>query len=178
MLRTNENILSYIQQLYERQERKENIAARSFSKGQLLLRQGEKPTRVLVVKEGIIKCFITEENGKDYIIEFLGKGEIIGEIEVIRNIHYLCNIQALTEVEAFSITVPFFKELLGRQPDFNSLLLDEMAERIINTSSRASFQQLHPIEHVLTKLLQLQSRQKIFISKEDMAAYLGLPNEV
>lgn len=32
----------------------------------------------MIVKEGITKCFFTEDNDKEYILEFLGKGEIIG----------------------------------------------------------------------------------------------------
>lgn len=56
----------------------------------------------------------------------------------------------------------------------NNLLLDVFAERIINTASRASYQQLYTIEHSLGKLLELQSKQEISISKEDMASYLGV----
>jgi CRP-like cAMP-binding protein len=56
----------------------------------------------------------------------------------------------------------------------NHLLLDSFAERIINTSSRASYQQLYTVEHTLTQLLNMQSKQGIQISKEDMAAYLGI----
>ncbi|MDN8899347.1 hypothetical protein Q0O45_13810, partial [Staphylococcus aureus] len=66
------------------------------------------------------------------------------------------------------------KELIEKDPLFSRLLLDAFAERIINTSSRASYQQLHTVEHSYAKLMELQSRQNVAISKEDMAAYLGI----
>ena len=128
----------------------------------------------MLVKEGITKCFFVEENGKEYIVEFLGKGEIIGEIELIRNISCLCSIEAITDVTVYSSTLPYFRSLIKKDLSLNNLLLDVFAERIVNTSKRASYQQLYAAEHTLVQLLELQAQQEIKISKEDMAAYLGI----
>lgn len=57
---------------------------------------------------------------------------------------------------------------------FNRMLIDELADRIINTSSRSSFQQLYTVEHALKKLLTLQAKYKVSLTKEDMADYLGI----
>ncbi len=121
-----------------------------------------------------MKCFFNEENGKDYIVEFLGRGEVLGEIEAIRNIACLCSVKTITEVEVYAVSIPFFQALLKKDLELNKVLLAELAERIINTSSRASFQQLYSLEHGLSKLLELQAKQGMNISKEDMAAYLGV----
>lgn len=174
MLRTNYDFLAYAEQLYNRQTNKADIVLKSFTKGERLLTQHEKPTKVMLIKEGITKCFFTETNDKEFIVELLGKGEITGEIELIRGGHCLCSIEALTEVSAYAFSLPFFNELLKKDLALNHLLLSAFAERIINTSSRASYQQLHTTEHSLAKLLELQSKQDIAISKEDMAAYLGI----
>lgn len=174
MLRTNQSFLAYVQELYEQQKRKENIIIKQYVKGQKLFFQNEKAMKVLLVKEGITKCFFTEDNDKQYILEFLGRGEIIGEIEFIRKIVCLCNIEAMTDVTVYAISPDYFSELIKYDLKLNNMLLDVFAERIINTSSRASYQQLYSIEHSLGKLLKLQSKQEINISKEDMASYLGV----
>lgn len=174
MLRTNQLFLNYAEDLYGNQERKEDIVIRSFSKGERILTQGENPCKVMLIREGITKCFLAEENDKEYIVEFLGKGEIIGEIELIRNISCLCSIEAVTEVTVYSISVPYFRALIKNDLSLNNLLLDVFAERIVNTSKRASYQQLYAAEHTLAQLLELQTQQEIEISKEDMAAYLGI----
>lgn len=174
MLRTNNAFLNYIEQLYESQQRKEEILVREFAEGQLLLQQGGTAAKVYLIKEGITKCFFNEANDKGFIVEFLGKGEILGEIEVIRSIPCLCNIEALTTVQAYAISIPFFKLLLEKELSFNKLMLETFAERIVNTSTRASFQLLNTVEHTLGKLLELQKAQGLDISKEDMAAYLGI----
>lgn len=174
MLRTNQSFLTYVQKLYEQQERKENIIVKQYSKGQKLFSQNENATKVMVIKEGITKCFFTENNDKEYIVEFLGNGEIIGEIEFIRQIACLCNIEAMTDVTVYAIAPDYFSQLIKQSLELNNLLLNVFAERIINTSSRASYQQVYTIEHSLNKLLELQARQEISISKEDIASYLGV----
>lgn len=174
MLRTNQPFLDYTNLLYKQQEGKEDIVIKHYAKGQKLLCQNEMATKVMLIKEGITKCFFTESNDKEYILEFLGKGEIIGEIELIRTIPCLCTIEAMTDVTVYVFSTQCFQSLLKNEIALNRLLLDVFAERIVNTSSRASYQQLYTIEHSLTKLLDLQFKQEIAISKEDMAAYLGI----
>jgi CRP-like cAMP-binding protein len=174
MLHTNQSFLMFIEELYKMQSCKEEIVIKRFSKGQRLLLQGERLSRVLILREGITKCFFYEDNDKAFILEFLGRGEGIGEIELIRNIPCLCSVEAITNVEAYSLSIPFVRLLLEKDLNFNHLLINMFAGRIINTSSRASFQQLYTVEHSLSKLLELQFAQNISLSKEDMAAYLGV----
>jgi CRP-like cAMP-binding protein len=173
MLRTNQLFLDYLEDLYKKQDNKKNIVLKSFDKGQKILTQNKTSNKIMLIKNGITKCYFVEENGKEYIVEFLGKGEIIGEIEVIKNVSCLCSIEAITEVTVYSMTIPFFQSLIKSDLALNNLLLDVFAERIVNTSSRASYQQLHKTEHTLAQLLDVKSKE-MEISKEDMAAYLGI----
>jgi CRP-like cAMP-binding protein len=173
MLRTNQLFLDYLEDLYKKQDNKKNIVLKSFDKGERILTQNETSNKIMLIKNGITRCYFVEENGKEYIVEFLGKGEIIGEIEVIKNVTCLCSIEAITEVTVYSMTIPFFQSLIKSDLTLNNLLLDVFAERIVNTSSRASYQQLHKTEHTLAQLLDVKSKE-MEISKEDMATYLGI----
>lgn len=173
MLRTNQSFLSYLEELYHNQNG-EDIVTQTFSSSEKLLIQDEPLSKVMLIKDGIVKCYFAEENGKEYIVEFLGSGEIIGEVELIKNIPCLCGIEALTDVTVYTINLNHFKSLIKKDLILNNLLLESFAERIINTSSRASYQQLYTIEHTLAQLLKMQLKQNIQISKENMAAYLGI----
>lgn len=173
MLRTNTQLLSFIEELYNEPEQK-NIILKRYSTGNLLYKQDEASYKVSIVKTGIVKCFNSEENGKDFIFEFLGKGEIIGEIEALRNIRCLCNVEAMSDTQVYTFSTSYFNSLLDNNHPFSNMLLNEMAERIINTSSRAAYQQLYTIKFGLTKLLELQDKQDFKLSKSDMASYLGI----
>lgn len=173
MLRTNVHLLSYIEQLYKEQTSKD-IILKEYPKGSFIFNQSEKSSKVIIIKEGFVKCFFSEENGKDFIVEFLGEGEIAGEIEAIRNIQCLCHIEALSDIQVYQFSANTFRLLMKQNSQFNQLLINELAERIINTSSRASLQQVYSIKNGLHKLITLQERQRLKISKADMAAYLGV----
>lgn len=173
MLRTNPTFLSFIERFYIENEG-HNITLKSYPASFRFIQQGEKIRNIYFIKDGITKCFISEENGKDFIIEFLGKGEVVGELEALKKIDCLCNVETISEVTAFAIPDYFFMKLIDENIEFTKILLQELSTRIIQTSSRASFQQLYNLENGLLKLLKIQTDEQISISKEDMAAYLGI----
>lgn len=173
MLRTNLDFLSFIER-FCRENESENISLKRFNPGYRFIEQGDKISNIYIIKEGISKCFISEENGKDFIIEFLGKGEVVGELEALKKIDCLCNVAAISEVTAYVIPDHVFFSLIQKSSEFTTILLQELSTRIIQTSTRASFQQLYTVEYALLKLLQLQADEHISISKDDMAAYLGI----
>lgn len=173
MLRTNLEFLSFIEQFYA-DNPDSNILQKTFEPGRKIIEQGETISYVYLIKDGITKCFISEENGRNFIIEFLGKGEVMGELEALKRINCLCNVEAISKVIVYAIPDYRFFELIEKNTAFTKILLQELSTRIIQTSSRASFQQLYTLEYGLLKLLELQREAQITISKEDMAAYLGI----
>ncbi|MFF5381563.1 Crp/Fnr family transcriptional regulator [Pedobacter suwonensis] len=173
MLRTNLTFLSFIERFCT-ENKEADMTLKSFKAGYKFIEQGEKISNIYIIKDGISKCFISEENGKDFIIEFLGKGEVVGELEALKKINCLCNVAAISDVTAYVIPHHLFLSLINKNSEFTILLLQELSTRIIQTSTRASFQQLYTLEYALLKLLKLQADEHISISKEDMAAYLGI----
>ena len=173
MLRTNLQFLSFIEGFYN-QYPDSSIILKTFEPGYRFIEQGDKIRNIYIIKDGITKCIISEENGKDFNIEFLGKGEVVGELEALKKIDCLCNVEAISEVIVFAIPDHLFFDLIAKNTDFTKILLEELSTRIIQTSSRASFQQLYTLEYGLLKLLKLQAEVEVKITKEDMAAYLGI----
>lgn len=172
MIRTNNELLSFIARHQEAGNGE--VFLRSYAPGTRLIRQGQDLRHVFILREGITKCYITEENTRDYIVEFLGTGEVLGEIELIRNCSCLTNVEAITPVTAYCIPPGAFNLLLEKDARFNRLLLEELATRVTQTAVRAAAQQLFPVEYVLLRLLALQQDQQIVFSKQDMADYLAI----
>ncbi|MEZ2444854.1 Crp/Fnr family transcriptional regulator [Chitinophaga sp. RCC_12] len=174
MLRTNPAFLHFMEQFTASSAEGEAVAIKTFAAGTRLIRQGDTISHVYIIREGITKCYIEEDNGKDYIFEFLGKGEITGDLEGIRKEKCLCNIEAITPVTAYAIPHTLFSWLLVNNTEFNRLMLEELVIRIRQTCIRASYQQLYPVEYALLRLLALEAEQDIVIPKKDMASYLGI----
>ncbi|MCX2573045.1 Crp/Fnr family transcriptional regulator [Pedobacter sandarakinus] len=173
MLRTNLEFLHFIEK-YITEHEAGKISIKHLAPKTRFINQGEKIRDIFIIKEGITKCFISEENGKDFIIEFLGKGEVVGELEALKDISCLCNVESISDVTVYAVPKDLFLQLIAENNHFTNILLQELSTRIIQTSSRASFQQSYTLAFGLPKLLQLQQEANFEISKEDMAAYLGI----
>ncbi|PSL48307.1 CRP-like cAMP-binding protein [Chitinophaga niastensis] len=173
MIRNNLAILNIIEQ-YQTNKKGADVFLKTLEPGEKLLQQGTTLHYVYVIREGISKCYLTENNGKDFIFEFLGAGEIVGEIEFIKHTRCLCNIEALTSLTVYCITYDYFSQLIRINQPFNTLLLDVLVTRIYHTSERASYQQRYPAEYNTLKLLSLLAAHQIVLSKKDLADYLAV----
>jgi CRP-like cAMP-binding protein len=167
MIRTNYDLLEFIQEL-------PGIRLQTLTPGQKLLKQDEKAHHVYFVKQGVAKCYITEDNGKDYILEFFGEGEIIGELEMLHATPILSTVAAVTELEVYRTDSHTFLETLENNKIFNRIILKELATRVRQLAIRVSYQQLYPVEYTLLKVLSLFSNQAIPLSKQDLADYLAI----
>jgi len=174
MIRTHLKLLAFIENHYLNKAVPKPILKHTYSAGALILKQGSPSSHVYFIQQGITKVYFNEENGKDYILEFLGKGQIIGEIEALKKAICLCNIEAITNTTLYSIPKSYFNDLITSDTVFSKLILDELADRIINTNSRSSIEQLYKIEYTLLHLIYLLDKEQIKPNKEDIASYLGV----
>jgi CRP-like cAMP-binding protein len=167
MIRTNQALLSFIEQL-------PGIQLQEYPAGHKLFRQDQKALHVYFLKSGIAKCYITENNGKDFILEFFGEGEVMGELEILRNSPVLSTVEAVTSLHVFKLDSGSFLHLLDTNKTFNRIIMEELATRVVHAAVRASYQQLYPVEYNLLKLLSLFTFQELPLSKQDLADYLAV----
>jgi CRP-like cAMP-binding protein len=171
MIRKNAQLLGLIEQLATTSG---TIMLREYGVGQQMIYQGQQSQRVYIIRSGIAKCFITEENGKDYILEFLGEGELIGEIEAIRKQRAICTVEALTPLSIYTMTNIEFMHFLTTMPDFNAVVIELMATRISNSSVKGARQQLYTLSEIIPQLLEALNAQQITFTKQDLAQYMGI----
>lgn len=168
MIRKNLQLL----QLTEAMEGKTTL--RNINAGQRFIHQDEQLTQVYIIRTGIAKCFITEENDKNYILEFLGEGEVLGEIEAIRKQKTICSVEAVTPLTVHIMSHAEFMHCIQTMPDFNKAILELLATRVANSSIKSARQQLYALSEILPQLLAMLDAQKITFTKQDLAGYMGI----
>lgn len=173
MLRTNDFFISYIERLYSNQSSKD-IVLKKYPKMTRVYNQDQACFRVTIIKSGFVKCFYSEDNDKEFIFEFLSYGEILGDIEAIKSIKCLCNVEAVSDIEVYTFPISFFMSLIEKDAEFRDAILLELVDRLINTSHRASFQKAYSFKYGLLRLMNMQQKQNLNLSKSDMASYLGI----
>lgn len=174
MIRKNEWLLNMMALLERHPATGNAINHRQLAEKQRFIHQHEPSHNVYVIKSGIVKCFITEANGKDYIVEFLGEGESVGEIEAIRQMPAICTVEALTPLSVYVMRNEQFLHFLRTNPDFSFILLELLATRVANTSIKTAKQQLYSQSEILPQLLNALQAQQIRFTKQDLAEYMGI----
>ena len=174
MIRRSPTILRIIDKLVSAHGSQSPVSVRDIEKGSRLVVQDKTTRNVFVIRSGIVKCFISEENGKEYILEFLGEGEVLGEIEAIRRIPGICTVEALTAGSVFAIDKNAFMRLLQENSELNLAVLELMATRLTNTGTKASQQQLYTLSHTLVNLVKVLDAGQITFTKQDLSNYLGI----
>ncbi len=92
MITTNLQLRNLMEELTGNDSTSSAITLRTLQPKQRLIVQDQSLQSVYIIRSGVTKCFITENNERDYILDFLGEGEIIGEIEEIRQTIATCTI--------------------------------------------------------------------------------------
>jgi CRP-like cAMP-binding protein len=173
MIRTNKELLDYVKKLYDSGTEK-SILKQEILPFQKLLVQDKRVTSVYILQTGIAKCYLTEDNGKDFIEEFFGEGEIVGEIEIINHHSCVCNIEAITNVKVYKILANDFLQLLENNKTFNNLIMRALSAKIHYKAIRHAYHQSHLIEENLQRLQKDFPDFLSTIPKQDIANYLGI----
>jgi CRP-like cAMP-binding protein len=174
MIRKNLQLLELMEGLAENAALKGAITLRHFHARHRLIQQDQKGELVYIIRSGITKCFITEENGKDFILEFLGDGEVLGELEAIRGQDAFSSVEAVTPLSVFMMSRVQFLYLLRTQPELNAIILELLATRVANSAIRVARQQLYSLSELLPQLLSALDSQGIHFTKQDLSEYLGI----
>lgn len=174
MIRKNQPLLALIESLQAVADSSGTITLRNVEAGQRIIHQDVQGHRIFCVKSGVAKVFMTEENGKDYIFEFLGEGEVLGEIEAIRNLPAICTVQAITPMMLYTMPATQFLHFLRTMPHLNAVLMEQLATRVANSSIKSAKQQLYAQTEILPRLLATLNEQQINFTKQDLAEYMGI----
>ncbi|MEZ4810882.1 MAG: Crp/Fnr family transcriptional regulator [Allomuricauda sp.] len=172
MIRINPELTAYTEKLFKKGVH--DILEEEFDPRRLIMEQDHRYQRVYVIREGIAKCYISDENGKEFIQEFLGEGMEFGELEVFSNKTTICSVASITHLKTFSFGYSCFNKLLETDLTFNKLIMKALADKIRYKAPRHSYQHAYPIEDNIIRLKEQFPQVTEVISKKDIANYIGV----
>lgn len=174
MIRINQEFLDFINKCSTQSGFKDLIIEQQYKPKELIIKQESKVLDVFIVREGIAKCYLTEDTGKDFVQEFFGEGQIFGEVEMFNDEFSFCSIEALTPLSVLKISRENFIYLLSQNREFNWFILKLLASKIKYKGIRHSFNQSHSTETNLQRLESQFPGLHGVIPKKDIANYLGI----
>ncbi len=100
---------------------------RSFPRGELLIREGDRDDTLFLIVEGHVRVFSTE-NGKEVVIDEHGPGRFVGEMALDGD-RRSASVEATEAVLAVAISRPAVLEYLDTHPEFALQLILTLIRR-------------------------------------------------
>ena len=93
-----------------------HLVVRKFSRGEVLIRQGEVGTSMFAVTRGAAEVSIFAAGVKEVVAD-LGPGDVVGEISLLTGAYRNATVTATKKVTAVEIAKPALQSLLFDAPD-------------------------------------------------------------
>lgn len=157
-------------------------------KGDIIFREGTVPSGVFFIKNGRVKKYKSDRNGKEQIMYVANEGELIGYHAVLSEERYPDSAAALEKTVLSFIPKEDFVEALNCSPHLTRLLLKALShEFTVFTNSISVFAQRTAQERLAIALIVLREKFKdinagggepvLNMSRADLANVAGLAED-
>jgi CRP/FNR family transcriptional regulator, cyclic AMP receptor protein len=166
----------------------ERGVTRTFRRGAVMLREGEDPTRVLVLTIGRAKAVTFTDEGKEVVLGFMGPGELLGEIATIESRPRSATVVALEPVTALALAAQDFWMLLEQHPRVWVVVHRIVIHRLrMADLQRKEFSGSNTLSRVSRRLVDLADQHGVEeadgvtitlpLSQEELAGWTGASRE-
>lgn len=156
----------------------------SLDKGETLFTQGQYADTVYLIKEGSIKLVQFSENGREIVLNIIGRGHILGENALFKRQNYVCDAVAMEHVSICSFSLNQFEELIKTRPSLALSIISNLGQKLDSALKQIGDSAHHSVEDKLLALLFRLSSEygkdtsqgqliEISITQEEMANMIG-----
>lgn len=163
--------------------------ARSWRRGELLIRSGDRAESAIVLRDGLVKVHKSAAGGHEVVLDIAGPGDLLGEITAVRDALRSASVTALEPVDGVMIPVWSLRTFLADHPRAALALLDLALARLrIGDARRLEFANSESLGRVASRLVELAERfgspygtgaieVGLPINQEDLAAWSATSRE-
>ena len=156
------------------------LSERRFRPRQTLFSAGDPPERVYLLLKGRVKVYQVAENGKEIILDVVGKGGVVGDMAIVEHDERIACAQAIDETVAVSISWEDFSHLLQQSPRLGFAMAELMARRL--AGMQRTFMNLvsKPVSARLADMLEARSEEgaiRLGLTHQELAQMIGTSRE-
>lgn len=126
----------------------------SLAAGDVLFDQGDESDGLYLVTEGILRIYLTADDGREATINLLEEGEVIGEIAILDSLPRSAGAAALTPSRLIFVPQAPFMDLAETSPKINRQLILMLCERLRAANAQVDQAIFHDLRHRLLVLLR------------------------
>lgn len=167
----------------------EALAARAHNKHYpahtLLAVEGGQSDFLFVILSGSVKIYVSDDDGAEVILAFMGPGDFFGEMALIDNGERCASAMTLEPSRVLSISKTAFRECLTRNPDIAVGLIKTLSGRVRllndNVKSLALLDVYGRVARALLQMARPDGEQLVVaqrLTHQDIASMVGSSREM
>lgn len=103
---------------------------RTYPKNTVIINEGDQANAMFICTSGKVKVYVSDENGKEFVLNSMGPGEYFGELSLLDDETRSASV-ITTDKSTFSILYKEdFSKVVLNHPDIALVLLRNLASRI------------------------------------------------
>lgn len=126
---------------------------RKFPKNSIVVNEGDESASLYVIVNGEVKVFLSDQSGKEVVINLLGTGECFGELSILDGLPRSSSIMTTMQSELAMLSQHEFSKLIDKYPQISRTLLKNLSQRVRNLSETVRSLALLDVYGRLVKLL-------------------------
>ena len=158
---------------------------RKFPKNSIIVNEGDESASLYVIVKGEVKVFLSDENGKEVVINLLGTGESFGELSILDGLPRSSSIMTTMPSELAMLSQNEFSRLIDKYPQISRTLLKNLSQRVRDLSENVRSLALLDVYGRLVKLLMSLAveegdcwRINSKLTQQDIASRVGSSREM
>ena len=154
---------------------KPHIQVHQFGRGEFIFKEGSIPEYLYLIIEGKAKLYITHENGKVSLLNFIEAPSFVGELELLKAEKYSIGVQTSTKVICLAVPIQTCKNHLLEDPVFLRHLSLFLSKKTHLLSFKSVQTQIYPLENRLASFILLSAEDDFYKEKHtEVSEYLGV----
>lgn len=171
-------------------EELENLSAdrklRNYKKKEVIYREDDIANFLYFISKGKVKCFKTDEYGKDFVNNIHYPGEFIGYTAILESSRHKETAKSMEHTEVALIPKQDFLSLIQKNRDVSSKFIKMLSGNVSEREKRLLQLAYTPLrERIASILLEIMEQERIYntststmtISREDLAGMVGTAKE-
>lgn len=169
----------------ERAALAEHFVLRRHPKNALVINEGDDTNSLYVIIEGRVKVFLTDEEGKEVILNSQQAGEYFGEVSLFDDGPRSASVMTLVDCQFAVLMKQAFIDFLTNNPQFSFKIIQGLTRRLRALSENVRSLALMDVYGRVARLLlemavEIQGKQiiKDKLTHTDIAARIGASSKM
>jgi len=153
----------------------EFIEVHEYRRDEWIIREGMRPDYLFYVIEGKAKIYVTHQNGKVSLLNFINAQDYIGEMELLNEVYYTKGIQTTTKTICFALPFHHYRLQMLEDATFLRELTKFLSIKATQMAAKYSQSLAFPLENRLADFILQTADDDVYKEKHVMVCdFLGV----